>query len=141
VGPTTLAYLDEADFRPAAGSAFDSVEQVPADDPALRAFDASVPREETAGGTDPRGRLPADIVETRDLRGARALEARDDMVDQLNHRLYDAVLRPGGKRPVGTAIDVALPGRYYERFADHAVSVARRLEFTVTGEFVDAGAA
>ena len=34
------------------------------------------------------------------------------------------------------AIDIALCGRYYERFADHAVSVARRVVFLVTGERV-----
>ncbi|MDQ1750075.1 MAG: phosphate transport system protein, partial [Pseudonocardiales bacterium] len=31
------------------------------------------------------------------------------------------------------AIDVTLLGRYYERYADHAVSVARRTIFIVTG--------
>ena len=34
-----------------------------------------------------------------------------------------------------TAIDITLIGRYYERFADHAVSVARRVYFLVTGKF------
>ena len=35
---------------------------------------------------------------------------------------------------IETVIDVTLCGRYYERFADHAVSVARRVAFLVTGE-------
>jgi phosphate transport system protein len=34
-----------------------------------------------------------------------------------------------------TAIDITLIGRYYERYADHAVSVARRVYFLVTGKF------
>jgi phosphate transport system protein len=47
-----------------------------------------------------------------------------------------SVLAAGGTGyPVETAIDVTLIGRYYERFADHAVSVARRLIFLVTGEY------
>ena len=35
------------------------------------------------------------------------------------------------------AIDVTLAGRYYERFADHAVSVAIRVVFLVTGSWHD----
>ena len=32
------------------------------------------------------------------------------------------------------AVDIALLGRYYERIADHAVSLARRVVYLVTGE-------
>ena len=32
---------------------------------------------------------------------------------------------------------VTLLGRYYERFADHAVSIARRVVYLVTGERAD----
>ena len=38
---------------------------------------------------------------------------------------------------VEQAIDVTLIGRYYERFADHAVSVAHRVVYLVTGEHAD----
>jgi phosphate transport system protein len=38
---------------------------------------------------------------------------------------------------VETAIDMTLLGRYYERYADHAVSIARRVYFLVTGEFAN----
>ena len=41
------------------------------------------------------------------------------------------------KRGIETAVDVTLLGRYYERFADHAVSVAKRVVYLVTGEHVD----
>ena len=34
---------------------------------------------------------------------------------------------------IATAVDVALLSRYYERFADHAVSLARQAAFVVTG--------
>ena len=42
-----------------------------------------------------------------------------------------------GKWKYGTeaAVDATLVSRYYERFADHAVSVARRVVYLVTGEF------
>jgi phosphate transport system protein len=34
-------------------------------------------------------------------------------------------------------VDVTLVGRYYERFGDHGVSVARRVVYLVTGDFAD----
>lgn len=76
----------------------------------------------------------ADVISGRDVDGARTVEEQDDIVDELHRELYAAILQPGRDWPTETAIDLTLVGRYYERFADHAVSVARRLEFMVTGE-------
>ncbi|WP_194904140.1 phosphate signaling complex protein PhoU [Catenulispora rubra] len=75
----------------------------------------------------------AELIEGRDVPGARRVEEQDDVVDQLHRELYSAILQPGRDWPMETAIDLTLVGRYYERFADHVVSVARRLEFVVTG--------
>ena len=36
---------------------------------------------------------------------------------------------------VEATVDVTLCSRYYERFGDHAVSLARRVEFLVTGRW------
>jgi phosphate transport system protein len=44
------------------------------------------------------------------------------------------LLDDGWSHGIEAAIDVTLCGRYYERFADHAVSVARRVVYLVTGE-------
>jgi phosphate transport system protein len=49
--------------------------------------------------------------------------------------LISALIAPTWKHGVETAIDLTLLGRYYERYADHAVSVARRVIFLVTGKF------
>ena len=35
---------------------------------------------------------------------------------------------------VEAAVDVALLGRYYERIADHAASMGRRIIYVVTGQ-------
>ncbi|HET9173539.1 MAG TPA: phosphate signaling complex protein PhoU [Actinospica sp.] len=75
-----------------------------------------------------------EIIEGQDIAAARGLDEEDDAVDQLHRQLFAALLHEGNDYPVETAIDVTLIGRYYERFADHAVSVARRLVFLVTGE-------
>lgn len=75
----------------------------------------------------------ADIIETRDFTAAATLEAQDDTVDRLHRGVFTALLNAQDRYPMQTAIDVTLLSRYYERFADHAVSVARRVEHTATG--------
>jgi phosphate transport system protein len=70
------------------------------------------------------------IIAKRDVEAAAELEAEDDLMDQLHKQL----LSPSWGHGIESAIDVTLLGRYYERFADHAVSVARRVVYLVTGE-------
>jgi phosphate transport system protein len=79
-------------------------------------------------------RKTGEIIDGRDVEAARLLESEDDAMDRLHRALFAALLHDGTPYPVETAIDVTLVGRYYERFADHAVSVARRMIFLVTGE-------
>jgi phosphate transport system protein len=74
------------------------------------------------------------IVEDKDVEAARTLEAQDDAVDRLHSEVFTALLSQENPYTIESAIDVTLLSRYYERFADHAVSVARRLVFLVTGE-------
>jgi len=76
----------------------------------------------------------AEIIDGRDVDAARELPEDDDAMDELHRALFRALLDKKTDYSVETAIDVTLIGRYYERFADHAVSVARRLIFLVTGE-------
>jgi phosphate transport system protein len=76
----------------------------------------------------------SDIIATRDIAVAGELEVDDDAMDRLHRDIFEVLLSPGWSHGVETAIDVTLCGRYYERFADHAVSVARRVTFLVTGE-------
>jgi phosphate transport system protein len=78
----------------------------------------------------------AQIIGGRDVETARSLEGEDDAVDRLHRALFTALLAPESPYTVEVAIDVTLVGRYYERFADHAVSVADRLVFLVTGDTV-----
>jgi phosphate transport system protein len=76
----------------------------------------------------------ADIVEDKDVEAARTLEAEDDAVDRLHGEVFTALLSQENPYTIEAAIDVTLLSRYYERFADHAVSVAHRLVFLVTGQ-------
>ena len=74
------------------------------------------------------------IIEDKDVTAAETLDADDDAVDRLHRAIFEARLRPEEPYAVETAIDMTLVSRYYERYADHAVSVAKRLIFLVTGE-------
>lgn len=76
----------------------------------------------------------AEVIRTRDLALAGELESDDDVMDALHKTLLITMLAPDWPHGVDTAIDLALAGRYYERFADHAVSVARQVVYLVTGE-------
>jgi phosphate transport system protein len=64
---------------------------------------------------------------------AAELESDDDAVDRLHRQLFSTLL-DDWKHGIEAAIDVTLLGRYYERFADHAVAVGRRIIYLVTGE-------
>ena len=79
----------------------------------------------------------ATIIEGRDIDVARELPADDDAMDQLHRKLFTTLLDPAAPYSVEASIDVTLIGRYYERYADHAVSVAKRIVFLVTGEHGD----
>lgn len=76
----------------------------------------------------------AEIIDGRDVDVARELPDDDDAMDELHRYLFGALLEKKDEYSTETAIDVTLIGRYYERFADHAVSVAKRIVFLVTGE-------
>ena len=68
-------------------------------------------------------------VATRDWHAVGNLERADDEMDGLLDFLYRSMLAESWRHGTGTAIDLTLLGRYYERYADHAVSVARRVAF------------
>jgi phosphate transport system protein len=74
------------------------------------------------------------VIIDRDVEAAIALGRDDEVMDQLRRRSFALVLSDEWNEGVEAAVDIALLGRYYERIADHAVSVANRVVFVVTGE-------
>lgn len=73
------------------------------------------------------------VIQTQDVEAARGLEDDDDEMDDLHRHLFTVMMSPEWAHGVSAAVDVTLLGRFYERFADHAVAVARRVVFIVTG--------
>ena len=75
------------------------------------------------------------VMEHRDTVRALEIETDDDEMDKLHRELIGILLDDKWPHGIETAIDMTLLGRYYERFADHAVSISRRVYFLVTGEY------
>ncbi|WP_457206611.1 phosphate signaling complex protein PhoU [Nocardioides sp. P5_C9_2] len=76
------------------------------------------------------------IITERDVEAAIELGRDDEIMDQLRRRSFVQLLSDDWSHGVEAAVDIALLGRYYERIADHAVSVANRIVFVVTGQQV-----
>lgn len=74
------------------------------------------------------------VIRTRDLTLASRLDGLDDEMDDLHRTLFTVMSHRDWSYGVATAIDLSLLSRFYERFADHAVSVARRTVFVITGD-------
>jgi phosphate transport system protein len=75
-----------------------------------------------------------DVIRSRDIDAAAKLEAVDDEMDKLRSNQFRLMMDDSWPHGVEVAVDIALLGRYYERIADHAVSMARRVVYLVTGE-------
>ena len=80
------------------------------------------------------GNSAQEVLITRDPEKAARIREEDDAMDDLHRQLFVTLLEREWKHGLESAIDITLCGRYYERFADHAVSVARRVTYLVTGE-------
>jgi len=79
------------------------------------------------------GAATREILETRDPERAARLHEEDEAMDDLHRHLFTVLMDRDWQYGVAAAVDVTLLGRFYERFADHAVEVGRRVVFLVTG--------
>jgi phosphate transport system protein len=74
-----------------------------------------------------------EVIRTRDVDAAAELEADDDAMDDLHRHMFTVLMDRHWTHGVEAAVDVTLLARFYERYADHAVAVARRIVYVVTG--------
>ncbi len=106
----------------------------------LRVPDVAIPNEmlptikRMAEVAEEMVRQVENVIADRDVEAARALERCDEEMDQLRSSSFRQMLSDEWAHGVEPAVDIALLGRYYERIADHAVSLARRVVFLVTGQ-------
>lgn len=74
------------------------------------------------------------VIVTRDQTMAMDVARADNEMDRLHRELFTVVLAPNWSHGVEAAIDITLLSRYYERYGDHAVTVAKRVVNIVTGD-------
>lgn len=75
-----------------------------------------------------------EVLDTQDPQAAIRLQDDDDAMDDLHKHLFTVLMDRDWKHGVAAAVDITLLGRFYERFADHAVLVGRRVVFQATGQ-------
>ncbi|WP_307726041.1 phosphate signaling complex protein PhoU [Actinotalea fermentans] len=74
------------------------------------------------------------VLEARDTEMAKAIDEDDDLLDRLHQETFSATLGGTLELTAQQVVDVTLSARYFERFGDHAVSVASRVIYIATGE-------
>jgi phosphate transport system protein len=87
----------------------------------LAALDIRISRQVTA------------LLETRDLALVTDIQSANTRIDELHRSVFGAIAAPGWRETPATTVDVTLASRYFERFGDHGVSVARKVSYLVTG--------
>jgi phosphate transport system protein len=75
-----------------------------------------------------------EVLATRDPERAARIGQQDLAMDELHRHVFAVLMERDWEHGVAAAVDVTLLGRFYERFADHAVQVARRVIFQATGK-------
>ena len=63
------------------------------------------------------------LLQSRDINVALEVERDDDEMDRLHRKLFEILLDDSWSHGIEAAIDMTLLGRYYERCADHTVSI------------------
>ena len=77
----------------------------------------------------------AELLRTQDVSLAEEIRNDDDAIDELHVGVFEKVLGDNWKGEATATVDATLASRYHERFADHAVSVAKKIIDLSTGDW------
>jgi phosphate transport system protein len=77
-----------------------------------------------------------ELLRTEDVELAEEIRNDDDKIDALHLSVFDKVLGETWKGAAVDTVDSTLASRYHERFADHAVSIAKKVQYLATGDWV-----
>lgn len=80
-------------------------------------------------------KMLVELLTTEDMDLAERIRNEDDKVDALHLSVFDAVLGETWKGQAADTVDATLASRYHERFADHAVSIAKKVQYLGTGDW------
>lgn len=75
------------------------------------------------------------LLETEDVRIAEEIRTDDDRIDELHSSVFVKILGDSWKGSTEDTVDATLASRYHERFADHAVSIAKKVQYLATGDW------
>lgn len=78
------------------------------------------------------------LLRTEDMSIAEEIRNDDDRIDALHLSVFDKVLGESWKGAAVDTVDATLASRYHERFADHAVSIAKKVQYLATGDWTAA---
>ncbi|WP_309710320.1 phosphate signaling complex protein PhoU [Pseudolysinimonas sp.] len=81
-------------------------------------------------------RMLTELLRTQDTAIAEAIRNEDDKVDALHLAVFDMMLGESWKGEAVDTVDATLASRYHERFADHAVSIAKKVQYLATGDWI-----
>ncbi|WP_375401218.1 phosphate signaling complex protein PhoU [uncultured Amnibacterium sp.] len=76
------------------------------------------------------------LLESEDPLLAEEIRNDDDRIDELHLSVFDQVLGETWKGAANDTVDATLASRYHERFADHAVSISKKVQYLQTGDWV-----
>ncbi|WP_394552845.1 phosphate signaling complex protein PhoU [Agromyces sp. MMS24-JH15] len=76
-----------------------------------------------------------ELLRTEDIAVAEEIRNEDDKVDALHLHVFDTMLGETWKGEATATVDATLASRYHERFADHAVSIAKKVQYLATGDW------
>jgi phosphate transport system protein len=79
-----------------------------------------------------------ELLRSEDLEIAEDIRNEDDKIDALHLSVFDKVLGETWKGAAVDTVDATLASRYHERFADHAVSIAKKVQYLATGDWIPA---
>ncbi len=79
-----------------------------------------------------------DAWSAKDVKLAAEIDELDDAVDDLYAQLLKELFQLEGVT-LELALNLVLVGRYFERIADHAVNIAERIQYYVTGDLAHLG--
>ena len=76
-----------------------------------------------------------ELLRTEDVAVAEHIRNEDDKIDALHLSVFDKVLGETWKGEAIDTVDATLASRYHERFADHAVSISKKVQYLATGDW------
>ena len=77
-----------------------------------------------------------ELLQTEDVAIAEHIRNEDDKIDALHLSVFDKVLGETWKGEAIDTVDATLASRYHERFADHAVSISKKVQYLATGDWI-----